>query len=158
MKPATLFLVLLACPAAWSVCPEKGAALSVSTREHRLALCEGGRPVRSFPVALGSGGVGKTRQGDARTPLGLYPLGAPRPSEQFHTFIPVRYPTRAQRAHGRTGSAVGVHGPPRATRWAGLANTSADWTLGCIAVGSDQEIDEIAGWIRRRPGITIHIE
>jgi hypothetical protein len=29
-------------------------------------------------------------------------------------------------------------------------NTSTDWTLGCIAVGSDAEIDAIAAWVNGR--------
>lgn len=95
--------------------------------------------------------MGKTRQGDAKVPLGEYRLGRPRASSEFHTFIPVGYPTAAQRRRGYTGSAIGVHGPARG--WAKLPaalNTATDWTLGCVAVGSDGQIRELAAWVDRR--------
>jgi len=61
----------------------------VDTRSHQMHLCRAGQSDRSFAVALGSGGVGKQKQGDARTPLGRYGLGAPRGSKNFHIFVPV---------------------------------------------------------------------
>ncbi|MGH9888996.1 MAG: L,D-transpeptidase family protein, partial [bacterium] len=118
---------------------------------HTLSLCEGGRAEETFRVALGTGGVGKRRQGDAKVPLGAYPLGTPRGSALFGTFILVGYPTPAQRREGFTGGDVGVHGPPRASRTGpSEVNTSTDWTLGCIAVGSDAEIERIARWVREK--------
>ena len=131
-----------------ATCPAKGVALLVETGQHRLWTCEDGRATGEYAVARGSGGVGKTRQGDAKVPLGDYALGPPRGSSQFHKFIPVGYPTSEQRRRGYTGSAVGVHGPARG--WETLpsaANTSVDWTLGCIAVGSDEEIRRLAAWV-----------
>src|SRR5262245_55079376 len=129
-------------------CAGAARAVVVDTRNHTLALCADGAATEVFAVALGTGGVDKRRQGDNRTPRGAYPLGAPRPSRDFGTFIPVAYPTRAQARAGFTGSAIGIHGPPRAFAWAGPANVATDWTAGCIAVASDAEITRIAGWIR----------
>lgn len=134
-----------------SPCARVGAAVLVETGAHRLSLCQDGRASETFRVALGTGGVGKQREGDAKVPLGEYPLGTPRGSAQFGTFILVGYPTRAQRRAGFTGGAVGVHGPTRASRFLSSAsNTDSDWTLGCIAVGSDAEIQRIAAWVREK--------
>lgn len=131
-------------------CPARGGVVRVSTARHRLWTCANGRAEAEYPVALGTGGVGKRRQGDAKVPLGEYTLGPPRGSSQFHLFIPVGYPTALQRRNGFTGSAVGVHGPARGYEHLGsAANTAVDWTLGCIAVGSDAEIERIAAWMRR---------
>ena len=132
----------------------------VDTRVHRLALCRGSRAVRTFPVAIGYAGAGKRRQGDGKTPLGTYPLGPGRASASgFHRFIPVGYPTASQRAAGYTGSAVGVHGPARSSAALGeRANTDTDWTLGCIALGSDAAIDALEAWMRRHSAGTVHIE
>jgi murein L,D-transpeptidase YafK len=81
-----------------------------------------------------------------------YPLGAPRASARYRTFIPVGYPTPQQRRQGLTGSAVGIHGPARQLRWLGSINTFLDWTAGCVVVGSDAEMDRIAAWVlRARP-------
>ena len=132
-------------------CPAGGSVVLVETGQRRLWTCEEGRATGEYAVALGSGGVGKTRQGDAKVPLGDYALGPPRASSQFHKFIPVGYPTAEQRRRGYTGSAVGVHGPARG--WETLpseANTAVDWTLGCIAVGSDEEIRRLASWVNAR--------
>jgi len=134
------------------VCAAGENAVVVDTGAHRLHLCWRGEVERTFVVALGIDGVDKRRQGDNRTPIGAYPLGAPRASLSFHTFVPVGYPTPAQARMGFTGSAIGIHGPPRGA--GGLARllelVGVDWTAGCIAVATDDDIDEIAGWLRRR--------
>ena len=124
----------------------------VDTRSHQMHLCRAGQSDRSFAVALGSGGVGKQKQGDARTPLGRYGLGAPRGSKNFHIFVPVGYPTAEQARMGFTGSAIGIHGPPRG--WTNLAQLASlvaqDWTAGCIAVTTDADIEAVAAWVRKR--------
>lgn len=139
-------------------CARAGTFVAVDTRARRLALCAGGAADETFAVALGVGGLGKTRAGDNRTPLGPYGLGAPRASHLFGTFIPVGYPTVAQARLGFTGSAIGIHGPARGFEWAGRANTAVDWTAGCIAVGSDAEIGRIAAWVRGHGGVQVRIE
>jgi murein L,D-transpeptidase YafK len=153
-------MALAACAGARAAdeCPTRGVLLSVDTARHRLWTCENGRAAAEYTVALGTGGVGKTQQGDAKVPIGEYALGPPRGSSRFHTFIPVGYPTREQRRRGYTGSDVGVHGPARGfEKLPASINTSTDWTLGCIAVGSDEEIDAIAAWVRRTGARTIAI-
>jgi len=67
--------------------------------------------------------------------------GVARASERFHEFVPVGYPTEAQRAEGRTGSAIGVHGPDARFRWLGPATVWVDWTNGCIAVSNADMVD-----------------
>ncbi len=137
-------------------CPPAAAVALVETRERRLVLCDGGKRVGTFPVALGRGGTGKRVQGDGKTPLGAYALGAPRPSRGFGTFIPIAYPTEVQRRSGYTGTAVGIHGPARRMRWAGRANTWLDWTAGCVAVASDEDAGAVAAFVRaRRPAVVI---
>lgn len=154
--------VLMAAPhtvtrASNAVCHGKELAVLVDTQRHKLWLCEDGAPANEFAVALGRGGTGKRDEGDRKTPLGIYPLGAPRESARFHTFIPIGYPTEEQRKQGLTGSNLGIHGPDRKLRWLGRAGSWLDWTLGCIAVGSDAAIDEIAAWIRLKQPAGIEI-
>jgi hypothetical protein len=128
-------------------CAAGETGVVVLARAHVLALCDDGKEQRRWKVALGSGGLDKRVQGDARTPLGRYPLGKPRPSSSFHTFIPVAYPTPAQAKAGFTGSAVGIHGPPRAFRLMGAATVETDWTLGCIALPSDADVDAVGAFV-----------
>jgi hypothetical protein len=131
-----------------SPCPPAGETVLVLTEARALWLCTGGEPEARFTVALGRGGIGKRRRGDGRTPLGSYALGAPRPSARYGTFIPISYPTAAQASHGFTGSAVGIHGPPRGMEAGAYPVTELDWTLGCIATGTDAEVEAIAGFVR----------
>jgi murein L,D-transpeptidase YafK len=126
-------------------CPRGAAAIVVETSDHRMALCEAGKPTRTFRVAIGRGGVDKQRQGDRKTPLGSYALTAPSRSSRFRTFIPIDYPTPAQRAEGRTGGAVGIHGPLHHPFF-GVVRSSNDWTDGCIAMADDDAIDQVAAW------------
>lgn len=147
-------LVLLAAPilastsGAPSPCAGRGSAVLVLTVPHELHLCRDGLVVKSFPVDLGRGGVGKTRQGDEKVPLGTYPLGPGRPSTYFHTFIPVGYPTAAQRRAGYTGGAIGIHGPLQIPPGTDLVRPTGDWTLGCIALPTEAAVDEVARWLR----------
>lgn len=124
----------------------------VDTRAHAMHLCDAGKIDRTFAVALGTGGVGKQREGDGRTPLGRYGLGPPRASKGFHIFVPVGYPTREQARLGFTGGAIGIHGPPRGSATlAELAMLVArDWTIGCIAVATDDDIEAVAAWVRAK--------
>jgi murein L,D-transpeptidase YafK len=135
-----------------------GDEVVIHTRHRALLLCQDGEPRAHYAVALGSGGLGKQREGDRRTPLGRYPLGAPRRSWSYGVFVPVGYPTAEQARAGFTGGAIGIHGPRRQFAGAGLLNTAGDWTAGCIAVGSDREIAEIAAWIRTRRNPAVRIE
>ena len=135
-----------------SACGAGETAIVVDTTAHRLYLCERGVVVASFAVALGASGVDKRRTGDNRTPLGIYPLGTPRASANFHRFVPVAYPTPAQARAGFTGSAIGIHGPPRgledAARMQALVAT--DWTAGCIAVATNDDIEVVVRWLDTR--------
>jgi murein L,D-transpeptidase YafK len=153
--PAQLALVLLvasAAPSSSSPCGPNETSVVVDTRAHQLHLCRAGKIDGTFAVALGTRGAGKQREGDSRTPLGRYALGPPRASQQFHIFVPVHYPTPAQSRLGFTGGAIGIHGPPRG--YATLAQlamlVSRDWTAGCIAVATDEEIDAVAAWVRKQ--------
>ena len=139
-------------PTSPSSCERNETAVVVDTRTHQMHLCAGGKVERTFAVALGTRGVGKQRQGDNRTPLGRYGLGPPRASKDFHIFVPVGYPTPAQARLGFTGSAIGIHGPPRGySTLAQLAMlVSQDWTAGCIAVTSDADIETVATWVRKQ--------
>ena len=143
--PAALLLacLLAADPLA---CPPKGTATIVSTALHQLVLCEDGMAVRSYEVAIGSNGPAPKRVGWAQTPLGTFTLALPRPSAQFHVFVPLVNPDPKR----FSAWAIGIHGPPRESKDAGKVNVASDWTWGCIAVSSDAEIDEVAAWIREK--------
>lgn len=140
MMPLLASLVLSA------TCPAKGTAVIVETGAHRMTLCDGGEEVKQYRVAIGSGGVAKKRVAFAQTPLGTYTLAAPRGSANYHVFIPLVNPDPKR----FSAWAIGLHGPPRETKDSGELNVDSDWTWGCIAVASDQLIDEVAAFVRER--------
>ncbi len=154
--PALVLLLVLSCkPAAVAktseqACAVEGHLVVVETRAHTLWLCSERRAVARMKVALGRGGVDKAREGDGRTPIGTYSLGAPRPSSGFGTFIPIGYPTVEQRLRGFTGRDVGIHGPARRATWLRSLSTWTDWTAGCVATGTDDEIALVASFVRAR--------
>jgi len=130
-------------------CQGRSTSIVVRVRDHVLLACEDDRIRQKAKVSLGTGGVGKQRQGDRRTPLGVYELGDARPSERFGIFIPIGYPTSEQIRHGFTGGDVGIHGPTRPFRWAGPINARFDWTQGCIALATDEELEALRDWMVR---------
>lgn len=120
-------------------------------------LCRAGRLERTYTVSLGRGGVGKRASGDNRTPVGDFALGQPRPSTNFHIFIPVGYPNAEQRRAGFTGGDIGIHGPKKGWAWLGSLLNLRDWTRGCIAVNQISEIEEISSWITRSGAARIEL-
>jgi murein L,D-transpeptidase YafK len=135
-------------PSPATLCREGAASIVVNLKAHELTLCDAGRSVATYAVAIGKGGVGKRAQGDNKTPVGRYALGEPRASGKFGIFIPVGYPTAQQKEQGFTGDNVGIHGPLRGLAWAGAINTWIDWTQGCVAVAHDEDIGAIAVWVK----------
>ena len=131
-----------------ATCGSNDRRIVVLTSSRKLLLCDRERVAASFDVHLGRGGAGKTRQGDNKVPLGVYPLGRPRRSSRFWIFIPVGYPTPEQRKRGFTGQDVGVHGPHRMLRWLGPLTNSVSSTAGCVGLGSDEQIEAVAAWVR----------
>jgi murein L,D-transpeptidase YafK len=122
----------------------------VLKKERTLQLLSQGKVVKSYKVALGGDPIGpKTRQGDHRTPEGLYVLDSRNPHSQFYKSIHISYPNEHDRAEARgkgvsAGGDVFVHGLPNGYRAIGATHRLKDWTDGCVAV-TDEEIDEIWG-------------
>jgi murein L,D-transpeptidase YafK len=141
-----------------SVCEGRPTSVVIHLRNRMLHLCEAGLSAGEHRVAIGKGGTGKRGEGDNKSPIGSYELGSPRASSSFGMFIPIGYPTASQRRDGYTGSAIGIHGPSRTFAWAGWMNTAADWTEGCIAVASDEAINEIAAWVQDKDPRVVYLE
>ncbi len=154
-------VALLSCgaaPQAVGPCLERGTSVIVDLGERALHLCLEGRDRGRFEVAIGRGGAGKRVEGDERTPVGTYRLGSPRASRGgFHRFIPIGYPTSAQRRAGYTGGAVGIHGPARGTAWLGDTSTWVDWTQGCVALGSDLAVEAVEAFVRAHRVSRVHL-
>lgn len=158
-----LFTAMALTLGAWTYpdpCAQYGTSIVVTTANKRLFVCENGQAQVSYRAAFGRGGLGKQVEGDNKTPLGTYALGKPRSSNDFHTFIPVGYPTKEQKKGGFTGSDIGIHGPKVPySNYPYLAAIISffNWTEGCIAVSQNNIIDAIANWVSEHPSAQLHV-
>ncbi|MGI9437497.1 MAG: L,D-transpeptidase family protein [Geminicoccaceae bacterium] len=128
--------------------------------ERLLQLKRHGRVIRSFDIALGAEPKGhKRREGDGRTPEGVYTLDWRNSSSQFYRSMHVSYPreedqTSATRWGESPGGLIMIHGLPNGRRARDVGHPRNDWTNGCIAV-RNEEMDEI--WSLVDDGTTIII-
>ncbi|MFI5110178.1 MAG: murein L,D-transpeptidase family protein [Terriglobales bacterium] len=133
----------------------------VYKHERRLVLLSQGKEMHSYKVALGSEPVGpKTRQGDHRTPEGVYTLDSRNPNSHFYQAFHISYPNSKDIATAKKlgvspGGDIMLHGLPKEYAWVGKAHVLHDWTNGCIAV-TNEEMDEI--WKLVRVGTPIEIQ
>ncbi len=117
------------------------AALLVDLDAYRLYLFESrsGRILRTrdFYVSIGKGGADKRREGDEKTPVGVYRVSEFLPGEELPDLygvgaFPIDYPNGWDRLKGRTGSGIWIHGtetdrysrPPLSSR-------------GCVTLAND---------------------
>jgi len=120
----------------------------VLKKEHRLLLLSGDQIVKTYSVALGSGGLApKRRQGDDKTPEGFYRIDYRNPTSRFHLALHISYPDKTDIEQARKrgvspGGDIMIHGLGSEFQSLGTKHYSYDWTAGCIAV-TDSEIEEI---------------
>ena len=132
--------------------------IKVEKTARRMTLYQQGQPVRTYDIALGFAPSGdKDRQGDGRTPEGLYKIDRRNPNSSFHLSLGINYPKPEDIAHARRGGYdpggdIFIHGQPN--RLTDLQKIKGDWTAGCIAV-TNPEIREI--WAVTPIGTTVEI-
>jgi len=157
---AVVWVLCALVPAQTAVLPLHADKVVVLKKERTLQLLSAGKVIKSYKVALGGDPVGpKTRQGDHKTPEGVYVLDSRNVHSQFYKSIHISYPSARDRAEARKrgvspGGDVFVHGLPKGYGWVGAGHRAKDWTDGCIAV-TNQEIDEI--WLAVADGTPIEI-
>ena len=97
--------------------------LVVDSRNSRLYVFSNdkGTPrlVADYYVTLGKNGMEKTREGDQKTPVGVYHVTANLPRKKLTDFygsgaFPINYPNEWDRRQGRNGSGIWLHGVPSA--------------------------------------------
>ena len=102
--------------------PDQEHVLVVDTSRSRLFVYANdlGRPryVTDFYISLGKNGIDKQREGDQKTPIGVYTVLAPK--EKLPDFygplaFPLSYPNEWDRIHGRNGHGIWIHGTPPET-------------------------------------------
>ena len=101
--------------------PEQKHALVVDSRRSRLYVFSNAkgapRLVADYYVSLGKNGIEKTREGDQKTPLGVYHVTGNLPRKKLTDFygagaFPINYPNEWDRRQGRGGYGIWLHGVP----------------------------------------------
>lgn len=108
------------------------------------------RLFESYPICAFSGALGpKLKEGDFQSPEGFYEVGRRQlnPNSAYHLAFNLGFPNAYDRAHGRTGSHLMVHGDCA--------------SVGCYAM-TDAGIDEIYGLVAAALGkgqrsVPVHI-
>lgn len=126
----------------------KADFIKIEKAKHRLTLMRGNTILKEYRVALGPDSKGpKRREGDGKTPEGIYYIEGRNPRSAYHLSLRVSYPNKQDRELARCGGFspggdIMIHGIGKKYGYVGSHHADVDWTLGCIAV-TNQEIEEI---------------
>ena len=128
--------------------PLQGAVerILIEKSKRQMSMMRAGKVIKTYQIALGSSPVGdKSRQGDGRTPEGMFKIDRKNEGSKFHLSLGLNYPLAEDRAAAKkagysAGGDIMIHGQPNALPDATVLKQ--DWTAGCIAV-SNAEIREI---------------
>lgn len=122
----------------------KADRVLVEKAKRSLTLFREGKVLKIFQVALGPNATGhKEKEGDGKTPEGIYRIDWRNPQSKYHRSLHISYPNgddlaRAAKLGLSPGGDIMIHGSPNGS----AAPPAGDWTIGCIAV-TDAEIEEI---------------
>ncbi len=104
--------------------PEQKYAFVVDTSKSTLYVFENlnGTPryVADYYISSGKNGIDKFREGDKKTPLGVYHVTSRMPREKLADLygvgaFPINYPNEWDRRQGRNGGGIWLHGTPSNT-------------------------------------------
>lgn len=125
--------------------------IAVDASRARLYVFEntanGIRRIADFYVTVGKFGIGKNREGDKRTPVGLYTITSFKPDSELEELYgigayPLSYPNEWDKRNGRNGHGIWLHGVPRNT-YARPPKASD----GCVVLSND-DLKNLGRYIR----------
>jgi murein L,D-transpeptidase YafK len=142
--------------------PAQSHVLVVDTTRSRLFVYANdlGRPryVTDFYISLGLNGVEKSREGDQKTPLGIYRITSKRaklPDFYGASAYPIDYPNEWDKLQGRKGHGIWLHGTPSTTY-----SRAPRATDGCIVLTND-DLERLSRYVdvSRTPVVIVdHLE
>jgi len=127
--------------------PEQKFAVVVDTQKARLYLYRNvdGRPrfVADYYISHGKAGTDKVREGDKKTPVGVYHVTASLPRQKLTDFygsgaFPISYPNEWDKRQGRNGHGIWLHGTPSNT-----FSRPPKASDGCVVL-ANQDLDALA--------------
>jgi len=131
--------------------PRQKHAIVVDASRSRVYVFENAngspRLVDDFYSTLGKSGIDKQREGDKKTPIGVYNVVSRIPGSKLPDLygwgaLPINYPNEWDRLRGKTGYGIWLHGVPSDTY--ARAPQASD---GCIAL-ANPDIAELANLVQ----------
>jgi murein L,D-transpeptidase YafK len=126
-------------------------AIIADTSKSRLYIFQnaGGTPryVADYYISSGKNGSRKIREGDKKTPIGVYFVTANLPREKLTDFygrgaFPINYPNEWDKRQGRSGFGIWLHGTPSDTY--SRPPRASD---GCVVL-ANQDLDRISATLQ----------
>ncbi|WP_255699373.1 murein L,D-transpeptidase family protein [Tychonema sp. BBK16] len=141
-------------------------SILVEKSKYRLTVYSDKKPIKSYPVVFGGNPTGdKLKEGDSRTPEGVFRIKDMYPHESWSKFLWLDYPTKQSwRKHLKAkqngtiswgdsvGSEVGIHGVP--TNSENIIKNKSNWTLGCVSL-ENKDVDELFRFVERGTEVEI---
>ncbi len=127
--------------------PEQKHAVVVDTQKSRLYLYQNdkGTPrfVADYYISQGKLGAEKSREGDKKTPIGVYHVTSSLPRQKLTDFygsgaFPINYPNEWDKRQGRNGHGIWLHGTPSDT-----FSRPPKASDGCVVL-ANQDLDSLA--------------
>jgi len=127
--------------------PQQRYAIVVDARQARLYVYrnDNGRPryIADYYMSHGKFGVGKAKEGDKKTPIGVYRITGVIPRQKLGDFygigaFPLDYPNEWDRIKGRNGNGIWLHGTPADT-----FSRPPKATDGCVVL-ANADLDALA--------------
>jgi murein L,D-transpeptidase YafK len=135
--------------------PDQKHAVVVDTQKARLYLYENdkGQPrfVADYYISHGKLGAEKMREGDKKTPVGVYHVTTSLPRQKLTDFygsgaFPINYPNEWDKRQGRNGHGIWLHGTPSDT-----FSRPPKASDGCVVL-ANTDLDALAKNLQ--PGLT----
>lgn len=127
---------------------QKADFVLVVKSRSELYLKKNGEIIKKYEVVFGTNPKGhKQKEGDKRTPEGLYVLDYKKEDSLFYKSIHISYPNEVDKKHAAKlgvdpGGFIMIHGQRNGFESLTSVIQSFNWTDGCIAV-SNGDMDEI---------------
>ncbi|TRX58877.1 L,D-transpeptidase family protein [Fulvivirga sp. M361] len=122
----------------------KADKLIVNKAKREMEFWSNGERIKTYRISLGGNPLGhKLKQGDSRTPEGLYSINDKNANSRFHLNLGISYPNKTDRSNSdNPGGDIKIHGLKNGNGWIGKFQRLYDWTDGCIAI-TNLEVEEL---------------
>lgn len=141
-------------------------SILIDKSRYRLTVYYDKKPLKSYPVVLGFNSVDdKLKEGDGRTPEGIFKIKDLYTHPTWSKFLWLDYPTKdSWRKHIKAkgngkinwldsiGGQVGIHGVP--DRQDFLIEKRSNWTLGCISL-KNRDVEELYQVVKKGTEVEI---